>query len=85
MFRIRIHPDPKLIGIMDQDPNPKLLVSDLILLRISSPFSHRTLKYVSKMYRTVLKSKQIHHTFIHNILKILKVQDFNPFVYRQVV
>jgi hypothetical protein len=28
-IRIRIHPDPKLFGLKDPDPDPKLLISDL--------------------------------------------------------
>ena len=28
VFRIRIRPDPKLFGLKDPDPDPKLLISD---------------------------------------------------------
>ena len=28
VFRIRIRPDPKLFGLKDTDPDPKLLISD---------------------------------------------------------
>jgi hypothetical protein len=28
VFQIRIRPDPKLFGLKDLDPDPKLLISD---------------------------------------------------------
>ena len=37
VFRIRIRPDPKLFGLKDPDPDPKLLISDPDPAPVSDP------------------------------------------------
>ena len=63
VFRIRIRPDPKLFGLKDPDPDPKLLISDPDQLRIPIlPFFTPNLKICFKNI-PVTKSDKIHHNF----------------------
>jgi len=75
VFRIwiRIRPDPKLFGLKDPDPDPKLLILDPEKCEKMEdpdpeqdpdpPFFHTKIK---NMFLNLLKTEQTHHNFIHN-------------------
>ena len=75
----RIHTDLKVLGRKDLDLDPKSLILDpkLFILDPDPPFFSPNLEI---SFENVQKSEEIHLNVIHNTSKILKVEDFNPFL-----
>jgi len=64
VFRIRIRPDPKLFGLKDPDPDPKLLISDPDPDLDPSLFHTKLRKDVLKMNYKVNKFIIISYTIL---------------------